>query len=199
MRRVAVVGTSFAIAAVGLSACQKKEGAAATGDAPQAAAAASAPMTAPPKRKPGLWTHTIASAGVNQTMKVCLDADTDAKMTVWGQAAGKEMCARQSFTPTAGGWTFASECDMGEAGKVVSTGSATGDFSSSYVVKASSTTTGSSMPKANGTHEMTLTAKWEGPCPAGMKGGDVKFAVPGGPDMTINMEQMTAMGGGGQK
>jgi hypothetical protein len=45
-----------------------------------------------------------------------------------------------------------------------------------------------------------MTAKWEGPCPAGMKGGDVAVTLPGGRQMTINMEQMTAgAGGGGQK
>ncbi|MBL8770787.1 MAG: hypothetical protein JNK30_05345 [Phenylobacterium sp.] len=199
MRRVAIAGTSLAIIAVGLASCGKKEEAAKTGDAAPAAQAAATPLTAPPKRKPGLWTHTIASSGVNQTMKVCLDEDTDAKMTVWGQAAGKEMCAKQTFTPAPGGWRFSSECDMGAAGKTVSNGSVTGDFNTSYVVKASSTTTGSSMPQANGAQEMTLTAKWEGPCPAGMQGGDVKVQIPGGPEMTINMEKMTAMAGGGQR
>ena len=199
MRRVAVVGAGLLAIAFAITACQKKTDAAATGDAPAATAAAPAPMTAPPKRKPGLWSHTISSAGVNQAMKVCLDADTDAKMTVWGQAASKEMCARQSFAPAAGGFTFESECDMGSAGKTVSKGSVTGDFSSAYTVKVTSVTTGGSMPQANGTHETTLTARWEGPCPAGMKGGDASIALPNGQQMTINMEKMTAMAGGGQK
>lgn len=198
MRRVAILGTGFAVAALALAGCQKKDEAGRAGDAAPAATAEATPATAPPQRKPGLWSHAIQSAGMTQNMKICLDEDTEAKMTVWGQAASKEMCAKQTFTRTAGGWSFSSECDMGEGGKVVSTGSATGDFNSSYVVKASSTTTGASMPQANGTHDMTLTAKWEGPCPAGMKGGDVKVQIPGGPEMTINMEQMTAMSGGGK-
>jgi hypothetical protein len=195
MRRVVLAGAGLLL----LAGCQKSEEAAKTGDSPAAAATAAAPMAGPPSRKPGLWTHTIAAQGVNQTMRVCLDADTDAKMTVWGQAASKDMCARQTFSPTAGGWRFSSECDMGAGGKVVSSGTATGDFNSSYVVKATSTTTGAAMPQANGVHDMTLTARWEGACPAGMKGGDVRVQIPGGPEMTINMENMTAMAGGAEK
>jgi hypothetical protein len=199
MRRVAVVCATLAVSAVALGACQKKDEKAATGDAPAASAAAPAAMTGPPKRKPGLWSHTVETAGMSQSMKVCLDEDTDAKMTVWGQAAGKDMCAQQSFTPAPGGFAFSSTCNMGEGGTIVSKGSVTGDFNSAYTVKVNSTTTGASMPQANGAHDMTMTAKWEGPCPAGMKGGDVKVKVPGGPEMTINMEQMTAAGAGGQK
>lgn len=201
MRRVAVLFASVALGAVALSACQKKAetAAAAPGEPAAATAAAPAPMAGPPTRKAGLWSQTVQAEGVGQSMKVCLDADTDKKMTVWGQAAGKDACARQSFAPAPGGYSFESECDLGPGGKVVSKGSITGDFGSAYTVKVSSTTTGASMPQANGAHEMTMTAKWEGPCPAGMKGGDVAVTLPGGRQMTINMEQMTAMAGGGQK
>lgn len=200
MRRVAVVSAALAVSLAALSACQKKTDAAASGEAPAAAASAPAALTAPPSRKAGLWSHTVASAGMNQAMKVCLDADTDARMTVWGQAASKDMCARQSFTRTPGGFAFESECDMGAAGKTVSKGTVTGDFSSAYTVKVSSVTTGGSMPQANGAHDTTLTARWEGPCPAGMKGGDAAIVLPNGQQMTINMEKMTAMAGGaGQK
>lgn len=194
MRLIVVLGVS----AMALSACQKKEEtAAATGDA--APAVAKAGPVSLPKRKPGLWAHTIDSEGMQQTMRLCIDEDTDAKMTIWGQAASKEMCAKNVITATPGGYAFESECDMGQMGKTSGKGTVTGDFSSAYVVKTTSTTTGSSMPQANKTSEMTLTAKWEGACPAGMKGGDVKISVPGGPEMTINMEKMTAMAGGGQK
>lgn len=194
----------FVMLGVGLLAlggCQKTpEETAKTGEAaPAAAASAPAATATPPKRKPGLWSQTVSNAGMNQTMKVCLDADTDAKMTVWGQAMGKDMCAKQSFRAVPGGYAFDSECDMGGAGKIVSKGSVTGDFNAAYTVKVSSVTTGSSMPQANGPQEMTLNAKWEGPCPAGMKGGDVRVAIPGGPEMTLNVEQMAAAAGGRAK
>jgi len=187
MRVVAVLGVGL----LALAACSKKpedKTAAATGEtAPAAANAPAGPVTLP-KRKPGLWSHTVAASGATQQMQICIDADTDAKMSLWGQAVGKDMCSKNSITATPGGYAFESECDMGNMGHVVSKGAVTGDFSSAYTVKTTSTTTGSSMPQANTTSEMTLTAKWEGACPAGMKGGDI--TLPGG--VKINMESMAA-------
>jgi hypothetical protein len=47
------------------------------------------------------------------------------------------------------------------------------------------------MPQANGTHEMELTATWQGPCPAGMKAGDMTMTLPGsGKTMTMNIADM---------
>lgn len=181
MRRVLILGVSL----LALAACQKKTDAtAALGDAPKAAVAAQ--MTSPPKRKPGLWAQTIATGGMTQTMKLCLDEATEAKLTVWGQQVGKDICAKNEITPTVGGWSFTSACDMGAAGKVSTTGKATGDFNSKYVIKATSVTTGSSMAQANGTHEMEMTGTWEGACPATMKPGDMTMA--GG--VTINIANL---------
>lgn len=190
MRVYAVLSASL----LALAACSKKEDkapaaeAAASASASGANASASAGPTTFPKRKPGLWTHTMTTAGATQTMQVCIDEDTDAKMSVWGQAVGKDMCSKNAVSAAPGGYAFESECDMGNMGHVVSKGSVTGDFNSAYTVKTTSTTTGSSMPQANTTSEMTLTAKWDGACPAGMKGGDI--TLPGG--VKINMEAMTA-------
>lgn len=181
MRRVLIIGISL----LAVAACQKKTDAtAAVGDAPKATAAAS--LGGPPKRKPGLWAQTIATGGMTQAMKLCLDEATEAKLTVWGQQAGKDICAKSEITPTPGGWAFTSECDMGEAGKVSTTGKATGDFNAKYLIKATSVTTGSSMAQANGTHEMEMTGTWEGACPANMKPGDM--TMPGG--VTINIASM---------
>lgn len=190
MRRVLVLGMSL----LALAACQKKtEEAAKTGDAAPAAAAAPPAPIGPPKRKPGLWAQTMNTAGMKQVVKLCLDADTEAKMSVWGQDMSKSMCSKSVITPVQGGMQFASECDMGEMGHVSSTGTAIGDFNSSYTVKISSTTTGSKMAQANGHHEMTMDATYQGACPAGMKGGDMKMKVPGmAEEMTINVEQAAA-------
>lgn len=195
MRVVAVVGVSL----LALAACSKKEEKAASADGAGTAASAPAGPVTLPKRKPGLWTHTMNAEGMNQTMKLCIDADTDSKMTIWGQAASKEMCAKNTITVIPGGYAFESECDMGQMGKTSGKGTVTGDFSSAYTVKTSSTVTGSSMPQANKTSEMTLTARWEGACPAGMKGGDMKMTMPNGQEMTLNLEQMGAMAGGAAK
>jgi hypothetical protein len=180
MRRVLVL----CVGLLALAACQKKSETAAVGDTPSAAATAPAASLGPPKRKPGLWTQTVSSDGMTQTMKLCLDEATEAKMTVWGQQASKDICEKNTVTPTAGGWTFVSACDMGQAGKVTTTGKATGDFNSKYVIKATSVTTGSSMAQTNGTHEMEMTGTWEGACPANMKPGDM--TLPNGMTMNLN-------------
>lgn len=180
MHRVLVLGASL----LALAACQKKPEAAATGDAPAVSASAPAGNVSPPRRKPGLWSQTVSTGGMTQTMKLCLDEATEARMTVWGQQASKDICAKNQVTPAPGGWTFVSECDMGEAGKVVTTGQATGDFNAKYVIKATSVTTGSSMAQSNGTHEMEMTGTWEGACPANMKPGDM--TLPNGMTMNLN-------------
>ena len=181
MHRALILGVSL----LALAACEKKPDAtAAAGDAPNVSAAVS--MTSPPKRKPGLWAQTVATGGMTQTMKLCLDEATEAKLTVWGQQAGKDICAKNEITPAPGGWAFTSECDMGQAGRVSTSGKATGDFNAKYVIKATSVTTGSSMAQANGTHEMEMTGTWEGACPASMKPGDMM--MPNG--MTMNIANL---------
>ena len=195
MRGLALAGLGL-VALIGITACQKKtDGAAATGEAANASAAAPANPLAPvgpPKRKPGLWTQTVSTRGVNQVSKICIDAATDAQMSAWGAAAGKDMCSKNVISPTAGGWKFEAVCGMGQGGTSSTTGEAIGDFNSKYVVKATTVTSGSSMPQANGTHAMELTATWEGPCPAGMKPGDMTMTLPGGRSMTMNITEMMA-------
>jgi len=172
----------LSISVLAVAGCQKKPEEKAAAEAGKAPAAASAPMT-PPARKPGLWSQTVTTAGVTQTMKICFDEAVDKRMAVYGQAVGQDRCAKNVVTPTAGGWRFESVCDMGSGGTTSTTGEAKGDFSSRYEVKAVTETTGAEAPQMNGRHEMSLTAAWQGPCPAGMKPGDMQ--LPGG--MTINL------------
>lgn len=184
MRLIVVLG----VGAVALAACQKKEEtAAATGEAAPAVAAAK--PAAPPKLRAGYWTQKINAEGMTQEIRLCLDEATAARMNMWGAQTTDDMCSRNVVTPTAGGWAFESECDLGAGGKVVTKGTAIGDLGSRYTVKASSTTTGSQMPQANGTRQMELSAVWAAQCPAGMKPGDM--AMPGG--ATINLSQVQAM------
>jgi len=196
MRHALLFGLGIA-AVAGLAGCQKKD--AATGAAGQTGASsppaiASAPV-GPPHRKAGLWAQTMDGEGGHQTIRMCLDADTDSKMSVWGQAMKSDSaCAKNIVKPMAGGWAFESECDMGQGGKILSQGMVDGDFNSKYTVKVTSTTTGAAFAQANGRHEMTLTAEYQGACPAGMKGGDVNIEVPGMKGgMTMNLEKMQAM------
>ncbi len=186
MRHVIVLSISL----LPLAACQKKpETAAATVDAAPASAQTSGPMS-PPKRKPGLWSQTVSTQGMTQTSKLCLDEATEAKMTIWGQQIGKNICVKNEVRSAPGGWSFESQCDMGGGGgKVATSGTVTGDFNASYKVKATSVTTGSSMAQINGTHAMEMIGTWEGACPAGMKAGDM--TLPGG--MKMNLNDLAAM------
>lgn len=179
--------------AVALAGCQKKTETAATGEAKPSAAAAPAAVGMP-HRKAGLWAQTIHVSGMNQTTKICLDADTDARMALWGQQMKDEThCTRQTTTAVPGGVAFESECEMGDAGHVMAKGTATGDFNSKYVVKVSSTTTGGSIPKADGTHEMQIDAEYLGACPTDMKGGDIAVEIPGMGGKSVNLGEMQKM------
>ena len=72
---------------------------------------------------------------------------------------------------------------MGHAGTVTTTGVASGDFSSKYLVHSESDVTGSSIAAMNGHHVTEMQANWLGPCPANMTPGDVMV---GGFKMNLN-------------
>jgi hypothetical protein len=196
-RAIAVLGGLAAVSLLALGGCGKKSG----GSNDEVTSVAivkpvdSPPLT-PPSRKAGLWAQTISTAGMTQTMKMCLDEAVEQKMKWWGSQAqnGKADCEQQSITAHAGGgWDFHSVCKMGESGTVTSDGSATGDFNAHYKVEMNSVTSGSPMAQANGPHKTTIEATWTGPCPAGMRGGDMQMAN----GMTINVvDAMAAKPGG---
>jgi hypothetical protein len=191
MKRVLV----SAAALLALTACSKKDNAAKAPDAsvagPAAAKAPAAPL-APPERKVGLWEQKMSTAGMTQVSRVCISDEVNKQMSLWGQQSGKDMCQRQSISPTPGGWKFSSSCNMGSGGTIVSEGEAKGDFGSRYTVDIKSSTTGAAAPQMNGEHAMTLEATWKGPCPPDFKPGDMELS--GG--MKINMLTMTAGGAG---
>lgn len=185
-----------AVSLVALSACNRKPAQAPhppapPGSAPTSGAGAPAAPAAPvalPERTPGLWEQKVSSRGMTQASRICLDKATEARFTWWGQSAGKSGCSHTTVTPRAGGgWSFASSC-VGENGKTETRGEVTGDFAKAYKVSAQSTISGARAPSMNGTHAMTLEARWQGPCPAGMQPGDM--LLPGG--MKINLLQISA-------
>ena len=178
-RTTMTFGAAAAVALLALGGCGKKGEETTTVALVKPVPAA---PTAPPSRKAGLWEQKISTAGMNQTIKMCLDESVEQKMKWWGSQgpkSGNSDCAEQSITPHAGGgWDFHSVCKMGESGTITSDGSATGDFGSHYKVDVTSVTAGSPMAQANGTHKTTIEATWTGPCPADMKAGDME--LPGG-------------------
>jgi len=174
-------------AALALAACSKKADTAggATASAPAPAATA---LAAPPIRKAGLWEQTVDTGSAKHTMSMCVDDASEAKVKWWSteRGSGSADCSEQRVTPTAGGWSFHSVCQRGAGGTVTSDGTATGEFGTHITVNVTAVTTGASMPQANGTHKVSMESTWKGPCPAGMKGGDI--------DMGNGMRVSTAGG-----
>lgn len=195
-RRAGLLITAAALAA--LAGCNKKPAepaapAAPSAESPAAQAPASTTAAAPlaaPRRKPGLWQQTISMAKMKQSTELCVDDALEAKMGWWGQQASKDMCTHTDFTRALdGSMSFTSSCNLGASGHTVTKGVATGDFSRAYKVELVSTTTGAVSPQMNGDHASVIEAAWKGPCPAGMKGGDM--VLPGG--MKMNLLDMAAM------
>jgi len=133
-----------------------------------------------PTRKPGLWTQTMSLDGADaiQSMKLCLDQASDAKIAWWGQQGVRGHCDKNEITKNPdGSWSFSSSCQVGGV-RTVSTGRAVGNFEDSYQVTAETTTSGAPQPQMNGTRSVTIDAVWESECPPGMQPGDVE--MPGG-------------------
>ena len=163
-----LLALSLAAAAVLVAGCngQKTDGAADTGAPAQVEV---------PKRTPGLWKQTMLVEGVDmlQTVKICLDEASDAKLAWWGQQGFKQSCSKNEIAKQAdGSWKFSSVCE-GAGVKTTNDGSAVGDFSSKYQLKAESTTTGAPIPQMNGSRTITIDAEWVSECPTGMKPGDM--------------------------
>jgi len=194
MRTILVISAT----ALALTACSKA-GDAKGGDGTAAAAApASGAASGLPKRKAGLWEQVILHDGKALAMgkiSQCIDAATDAQMSMFGQSLGKRMdCQRSISRGLDGSYAYSSTCNMGQGGTVTSKGSVSGDFSSGYKIVSQSDTTGAAFAAMNGHHVMEIDATYAGACPAGMTPGDV--SVNG---TTINMAKMLNAGGGTPK
>ena len=126
-----------------------------------AVAASAADLVAPP-RKPGLWKQTIVS--------------THGGKAAAPMSMGKQVCSSQSMSKTAGGYKFASVCNMGPAGTISSAGTLTGDLNKSYRMDVKGDVSGSSVAAMNGPSQTTITSTWSGPCPAGVHPGDMTMS-----------------------
>jgi hypothetical protein len=135
------------------------------------------------KRKPGLWEVSASSDGRSapMTMKQCADETTDAQMMQMSETQA-ENCTMSDFTKTASGYEFSSECQLG-ASKVTSKGVFSGDFNSQY--KGQIVTTMNPPLFGQSQSTSSITAKWVGTCPNGMKPGDMQM----GNGVTIDLEQ----------
>jgi hypothetical protein len=183
------------LAGLALCACQKTQNSATPPVAAQGPSVAATPAPATvaslPTRKAGLWVETMTRDGktgpMGGSIKMCLDAATDAKMTAFGRQMGNNACGQRSVTRGLdGAYHFTSTCALGNAGTVTSSGVASGNFDSKYVIHDESTVSGSSYAPMNGHHVTEITATYGGPCPAGMSAGDLEMAN----GMKVNINRM---------
>jgi hypothetical protein len=149
------------------------------------------PLAALPASRPGLWRESTLrdgrELGLIGEMRACLDADARARLSTLGGQAGKSRCQSLSVTrDDEGGYRFTSTCDLGLAGRVVTQGEVTGDLASRYRVTSRTDASGAILASMNGHHRIDLEATYLGPCPAGMRTGDVIIAN----GMKVNMNHL---------
>lgn len=118
-----------------------------------------------PKRAAGQWElKNIGGGGtVIGTQFLCIDSASEEKAPLFDQIAKNINCAKYETARVADGWTFEFVC--GPAGMTATTtGSASGDFASSYRVE---------MSESDGsmTLERVIEAKRLGDCPSGIAPG----------------------------
>ena len=197
MRPIVVVAL-VSVVALGAAGCgrrdrQEQPPAPAPQDQADANETASAPAAAAagiPRRKPGLWEMTMSMAGEDMppvVSRVCLDEATESRLAIWGGQVTTDMCEKNAVTRRPdGSIQFSSVCDMGSGGRTTTTGTATGDLTSDYVVKVRTSTVGALTPQMNRTTDMTIASRRVGACEPGQKGGDMM--MPGG--VVVNMNDV---------
>jgi hypothetical protein len=144
-----------------------------------------------PARKPGLWEMKISMEGRNLPVPAaqhCIDAATDKQMQQMGEGMSK--CSKQEVTNVGGKMVFDSVCQVGTMTST-SHGEITGSFDSAYTVKMTSKRDGAPIPGMPPTTNMTIEAKWLGPCKPDQKPGDMIM----GNGMKMNINDLQKMQG----
>jgi hypothetical protein len=140
-----------------------------------------------PKRKPGLWTVNLTLPGGRPgpgTMRMCIDAKTDAAMMQSGANTAQSKCSRHDIQHTGDQYVMDSVCSAGDrtvtSHAVITT---TGD--SAFHADITSQVTPPMQGQPADMH-MTQTGAWSGPCPADMQPGEMM--MPNG--MKVNVLSM---------
>jgi len=153
-----------------------------------------------PARKAGLWEMkmTMEGRGVAMpTIQHCIDAVTDKQMNSLGANPRGEQCSKKDVAVSGNTVTVDSVCNIGNGATAVSHAVVSGDFNAAYVVKVNSKRSGGpAAPGMPAETNMTIEAKWLGPCKADQKPGDMIM----GSGMKININDAAKMGApGGMK
>jgi hypothetical protein len=136
-----------------------------------------------PERRAGLWEMKISFENRSippQTIQQCVDSATDKLMNANFGDMSHQACDKRDIQNVAGRIVIDSSCKFGQM-TTTSHAEVTGSFDSAYVVKVTLSHEG--RPVAGGQSNMTIEAKWLGPCKAGQKAGDM--IMPGGLKMNV--------------
>jgi hypothetical protein len=149
-----------------------------------------------PARKAGLWEMKMTFEGRGmppQVMQHCTDAATDKAMQEMGGNMRADMCSKRDIKQVGNTIVMDSVCNMGGA-TTTSHGVVTGDFNSAYTIKISSKREGgAAAPGMPAETQMSIEAKWTGPCKADQKPGDIIM----GNGMKMNINNMPNAGAPG--
>jgi hypothetical protein len=146
-----------------------------------------------PKRKPGLWEINNKMAGMPAgagPIQTCIGAETD-NLIMQGTADMRAQCSKMETRRSGADFLISSVCKMGST-TATTEGKFTGNFDSAYHADMHITYD----PPIHGMSkaDMTLDAKWLGPCKEGQKAGDITMpGMPQGGPKSINMEEMMKM------
>ena len=132
-----------------------------------------------PARKPGLWEMKMSfesSRVPSQSIQQCIDPATDLMMQSSASNIGSQNCSKRDVVKSGDTTTIDSVCSV--AGRnATSHAVVTGSFDSAYTMTVRSKS--DIGPPIN----MTIAAKWLGPCQADQKPGDL--ILPGGIKMNL--------------
>lgn len=129
-----------------------------------------------PERKAGLWEiktmMSVSGQSMNQTMKQCVDKETDRELLSKMDNAQGE-CTGPDFKKNGSEYTFSISCTSNGTTMEMNT-VYSGDFNSEYT----GTTTVSFNPPLPhaGTQKVQITARWIGPCGEDLKPGEVSLS-----------------------
>jgi hypothetical protein len=141
-----------------------------------------------PIRKAGLWELTMTmTSGRTMTMSQCTDPSIDKDMIANANPSMQQACTRSDLQKTATGYASDSTCKFG-AMTTVSHSEIAGDFNSAYTVTVTGHNSGGPAGMPADTN-MTMAAKWVGPCKADQTPGDM--VMPGG--VKMNVKEMQKM------
>jgi len=147
-----------------------------------------------PARKAGLWEMKMTLEGraaVMPTIQHCIDAATDKQMNSMGGNPRAENCSKKDVQVSGSTVTVDSVCTIGNGATATSHAVVTGDFNAAYVVKVNSKRAGGpAVPGMPAETNMTIEAKWLGPCKADQKPGDMIM----GNGMKMNINDASKMG-----